>query len=112
MKAVVLINPAAGGVTAAGADRMRRVLKSTALSGADIVETDFSAGESQMRALLAKAPDFLIVWGGDGTHRSALQVAGRNASNLLLLPGGTMSLLSKSLHGDRPWHEILEAVLA
>lgn len=112
MKAVVLINPAAGGVTAAGADRMRRVLRSTALSGADIVEADFSAGESQMRALLAKAPDLLIVWGGDGTHRSALKVAGRNASNLLLLPGGTMSLLSKSLHGDRPWQEILEAVVA
>ena len=112
MKAVVLINPAAGGVTSEGADRMRNALKSTALSGADIVEADFSVGDSQMRALLAQAPDVLIVWGGDGTHRSALRIAGRNASNVLLLPGGTMSLLSKALHGDRPWQEILKAVIA
>lgn len=112
MKAVVLINPAAGSVTADGADRMRRALKPTALSGANIVEVDFRAGDGQIRELVRRAPDFLIVWGGDGTHRAALKVAGRSASNLLLLPGGTMNLLSRSLHGARPWQEILGKVMA
>ncbi|MEP7210301.1 MAG: diacylglycerol kinase family protein, partial [Alphaproteobacteria bacterium] len=45
--------------------------------------------------------------GGDGTLRSALAIAGAKTPNLLLLPGGTMNLLAKSIHGDHPWNQIL-----
>ncbi len=112
MKAIVLFNPAAGSMPADGASRMRAALRAMAVDQAEIVETDFTDGDSQMLSLLARSPDLLIVWGGDGTHRAALRKAGRDASNLLLLPGGTMNLLSKSLHGVRPWEEILQDVLA
>lgn len=112
MRAVVLINPAAGGVPADGADRMRRALNANGLHGAEITKLDTGDIESQMRKIVEQSPDLFIVWGGDGTHRSALCAIGLKSSNLLLLPGGTMSLLSKSLHGDKPWEQILRTVIA
>jgi diacylglycerol kinase family enzyme len=43
--------------------------------------------------------------------RSALTLAGQTP-NLLLLPGGTMNLLTKSIHGEKTWDVILKEVLA
>lgn len=45
---------------------------------------------------------------GDGTINSAAAALEGWGGALLVLPGGTQNLLSKSLHGDRP----LEAILA
>lgn len=111
MKVAVVINPAATGVTEHGADRMRRALHANGLHGADIVTLGAGEIEGQMREVVEHAPDLFIVWGGDGTHRSALSAVGLRASNLLLLPGGTMNLLSKSLHGHKPWQQILRTVV-
>lgn len=112
MRVVVLINPAAGSVTADGARRVRRALHANGLHGADIVKLDAGDIEVQMRKIVEESPDLFIVWGGDGTHRAALSTVGLSAVNLLLLPGGTMNLLSKSLHGAKPWEHILTTVLA
>jgi diacylglycerol kinase family enzyme len=111
MKVIALINPEAGSVTANGANRMARALASMGLEDADVIEFDPRASDAQLLELTALKPDFLIVWGGDGTHRSALKIAGQNSPNLVLLPGGTMNLLSKSLHGHKPWDAILHAVI-
>lgn len=62
-------------------------------------------------ALRARDIDLLIVWTGDGTINAAARAtAGWNGA-VLPLPGGTLNLLSKALHGDRPAPEILADAL-
>ncbi len=55
--------------------------------------------------------DLLLVWTGDGTiNAAATQAAGWDGA-ILVLPGGTLNLLSKALHGDRSAPEILTDAL-
>lgn len=58
-------------------------------------------------ALRAKGIDLLLVWTGDGTINAAATKAAGWDGAILPLPGGTLNLLSKALHGDRPAPEIL-----
>jgi len=63
------------------------------------------------RMLRAQDIDLLLVWTGDGTiNAAAAQVEGWRGA-ILPLPGGTLNLLSKQLHGDRPAPEILADAL-
>lgn len=112
MKTIALINSRAGSVGPSGARRLRKALKKVSLDHADIRELDLHDSAAQLRQIENEAPDLVIVWGGDGTHRSALEVLGRHSSKLLLLPGGTMNLLPKWLHGNQPWETVLWSVLA
>lgn len=63
-----------------------------------------------VRVLGDEAVDFLVIFAGDGTI-SAL-VAGLYGwqGSILVLPGGTMNLLSKRLHGDTDAAEIIARV--
>ncbi len=55
--------------------------------------------------------DLLLVWTGDGTiNAAATKAAGWNGA-ILPLPGGTLNLLSKALHGDRTAPDILSDAL-
>lgn len=64
-------------------------------------------------AILAElGANLLIVWTGDGTINAAAQKAGGWDGALLPLPGGTLNLLSKKLHGDREPVEILRDALS
>ena len=55
--------------------------------------------------------DLLLVWTGDGTiNAAATQAAGWDGA-ILVLPGGTLNLLSKALHGDRSAPGILTDAL-
>ncbi|MDZ4762835.1 MAG: diacylglycerol kinase family protein [Alphaproteobacteria bacterium] len=112
MKTIALVNPASGGVTVDGAERMREALEAAGLKSTEVVEIDLDACENQMSLIADSDPDLFIVWGGDGTLRSALSTVGKKTPNLVLLPGGTMNLLTKSLHGDKPWNTILNEVIA
>jgi diacylglycerol kinase family enzyme len=111
MKTIALYNPAAGSVTQDGGGKLQAALEEAGVRGADLVELDRDNCEAQLRALASANPDLFVVWGGDGTLRAALTVAGQTP-NLLLLPGGTMNLLTKSIHGDDTWDAILKEVLA
>ena len=51
--------------------------------------------------------NLLLVWTGDGTINAAATRAAGWDGAILVLPGGTLNLLSKALHGDRPAPEIL-----
>lgn len=62
-------------------------------------------------ALQAEDIDLLIVWTGDGTINAAASGAAGWDGAVLPLPGGTLNLLSKALHGDRPAPEILAGAL-
>ena len=55
--------------------------------------------------------DLLLVWTGDGTINAAATRAAGWDGAILALPGGTLNLLSKALHGDRPVAEILTDTL-
>jgi diacylglycerol kinase family enzyme len=63
-------------------------------------------------ALRAAGIDLLLVWTGDGTINAAATAAGGWDGAILPLPGGTLNLLSKALHGDRPAPDILSDALA
>lgn len=54
----------------------------------------------------------LIVYTGDGTLNAALGKLRGWGGAVLVLPGGTMNLLSKRLHGDFPADEIIKIVAA
>lgn len=62
--------------------------------------------------LMADRADMLIVWTGDGTINAAAHLDALWDGALLVLPGGTLNLLSKSLHGDRDAVSILRDALA
>lgn len=112
VKAIALINSMAGAIGPGGRDRLRRALAKVGLSHADIQELDRSNSKQQLETIAAASPDLVIAWGGDGTHRSVLETLGQRMSQLVLLPGGTMNLLPKWLHGEKPWEEVLWSVLA
>lgn len=111
MRVIALINPAAGSVGPEGTRRIRHALSDAGHHLAEIVPFDPTAGPAQVRELVAKQPDLLIVWGGDGTHRTVLSVCGRSFDKVLLLPGGTMNLLTRWLHAAKPWNAVLRAAL-
>ena len=62
-------------------------------------------------ALKAQGIDLLLVWTGDGTINAAATKATGWDGAVLVLPGGTLNLLSKELHGDRPVADILADAL-
>ena len=62
-------------------------------------------------ALRATGIDLLLVWAGDGTINAAATEAAGWDGAILPLPGGTLNLLSKALHGDRPAPDILADAL-
>ncbi|MGW2647468.1 diacylglycerol/lipid kinase family protein [Streptomyces sp. NPDC001393] len=59
------------------------------------------------------APDLIVVIGGDGTVREAVQglVPATGNAALAVVPGGTGNSGYKMLWGDRPWSESLKAIL-
>jgi len=56
--------------------------------------------------------DLLCVFAGDGTLHACVTCAYGWDGPLLVLPGGTMNLLSKSLHGDVPATQIVARLAA
>ncbi|MFD2134983.1 diacylglycerol kinase family protein [Novosphingobium resinovorum] len=55
----------------------------------------------------AAGVDMLAVFGGDGTTHSVVMEAYGWGGAVLVLPGGTMNLLAKRMHGDVPAPEIV-----
>lgn len=59
------------------------------------------------------APDVIISLGGDGTANAVIERYGTEDGPLLLvLPGGTMNLLARKLHGDASIEEVIERAFA
>ena len=83
-------------------------------SGAPLVAT-FALPDGDIPdagALTQHGIDLLLVWTGDGTINAAATKATGWDGAILALPGGTLNLLSKALHGDRPVSEILADALS
>jgi diacylglycerol kinase family enzyme len=112
MKTIALFNPASGSVPPDGAEKLRVALEGAGVYGAELIEADPIDCAGQLKKLAAGNPDMFVVWGGDGTLKAALEIVGKTTPNLLLLPGGTMNLLPKQIHGEKPWDKIILDVLA
>lgn len=112
MRTIALVNPYSGSVSAEGPAKLRACLTELGHADAEIHELDRNDCEGQMQRLGDADPDLFIVWGGDGTLRTALNRLGRKTPNLILLPGGTMNVLPNALHGAKPWADVLKSVIA
>ncbi len=67
--------------------------------------------ENAIRQAIDSEPDVVVVMAGDGTARAAARLCGPDGPPLIVLPGGTMNVLSHALYGVTPWRETLQAVL-
>jgi diacylglycerol kinase family enzyme len=88
--------------------------RTCATAGVPLVATfELPDGEVPDAAMLRRQGiDLLLVWTGDGTiNAAATRASGWNGA-ILPLPGGTLNLLSKALHGDRPAPDILADALS
>lgn len=57
--------------------------------------------------LRAAGVETLAIYAGDGTTNSALKAAAGWDGGVLILPGGTMNLLARALHGEQPFDAII-----
>jgi diacylglycerol kinase family enzyme len=112
MKSIALFNPKSGSVPSDARERLTAVLAEAGINDAELIETDPDDCDGQLRKLAEMAPDLFVVWGGDGTIRAALSIVGPTTPNLVLLPGGTMNLLPRAIHGEKAWDVALRDVLA
>ncbi|WP_317445934.1 diacylglycerol/lipid kinase family protein [Streptomyces collinus] len=115
-RALVLGNPASGSHSPELVEEVRQLCASY-LERAEVHLTT-GPGDATVavrRALQrpAGAPDLVVVIGGDGTVREAVQglVPVTGDATLAVVPGGTGNSGYKMLWGERPWSESLKAVL-
>lgn len=111
MKVTVVLNRTAGGIAGQSESLIRRALHGASVAHVHVVKFDHKRPERQLHDLAKANRDILFVWGGDGTHRTALNALGRTPNNLVLLPGGTRNLLSRALHGTSDWRQVLQATM-
>jgi len=97
-RACVIINPNGGSVPADGRQIMEALLDDMGVSASfEMIDHDCEA--ACQRALEQEA-DTIVVWGGDGTAACALNTLGPDDPPILPLPGGTMNMLHKFVHGS------------
>lgn len=107
----LISNRASGSTSSAG-----RAAIDAAISdhGAELVgETDFPREPLPSVVDLERLGiHMLLLFAGDGTINAAACALDGWGGRVLILPGGTMNMLSKLLHGDRPPAAILQDALA
>jgi diacylglycerol kinase family enzyme len=112
MKTFAIFNPASGSVPPDGGERLLATLEAAGVRDTEMIQIDATDCARQLKDIAEQSPDLFVVWGGDGTLKAALETAGQVTPNLLLLPGGTMNLLTRSIHGEKTWEQIVTDVLA
>lgn len=110
-KVGVIINTSSGGFDSESEQKILSIL-----ARAGIVEPKvWCHSADEMTRSLVEATgqnvDVLIVFGGDGTIRTAAEACAEEGLYLIPLPGGTMNMLSRALYGDVAWEETLKNTL-
>lgn len=115
-RALVLGNPASGSHSPELVEEVRQLCASCL----EHTEVHLTTGPGDATVAVRRAlqrpggaPDLVVVIGGDGTVREAVQglVPVTGAAALTVVPGGTGNSGYKMLWGERPWSESLKAVL-
>ncbi|MEO1420029.1 MAG: diacylglycerol kinase family protein [Pseudomonadota bacterium] len=110
MALVGLINIASGGVPDGAEAALRKHL------GGDLTRLITCEGSGLRDALSSLAlskDDTLVVWGGDGTVSASLSHVKGTGAAVLPLPGGTMNLVHRRIHGDDlSWQVALDRALS
>ncbi len=103
-----ITNPGSGSTTKAKCEALEAVFEERGLTL--VGRTDFPVDKLPSGAALTrKSVDTVVLFAGDGTINAALCALAKWKGAFLILPGGTMNLLAKGLHGDRDPHAIVEA---
>ena len=111
LKAGVIINIGSGGSDEDTGVRIAAILREAGLPDARYWPVSGDELEGALKEALFSGIDTLIVFGGDGTIRTAAAQSTMDGPVLIPLPGGTMNLLPKALYGDIGWEEVLRATL-
>lgn len=105
-RACLIVNASSGSNTPEACDALKGGL---AAHGIDVAR-HIAIPDDPLPArdeLDAAGISLVVIYTGDGTLRSAIcQLEGWGGA-VLVLPGGTTNLLSKAIHGDRPFADIL-----
>ena len=105
-----VVNIASGGATAQDAEDMRALLAEHG-AHANVQVADGGEIERRLRSAVDAAPDLLVILAGDGTARSAADMAGPQGPMIAPLPGGTMNMLPHAVYGAVTWREALAGAL-
>ncbi len=101
----LVFNASSGSTSAALIDELEKACARYEIAG----RSDFPAETCPDTAQLDGAGvDTLVIFGGDGTINAATQRLDDWSGTCLVLPGGTMNGLAKTLHGDADWTKVLE----
>ena len=110
-KVGVVINTSSGGFDSESEQKILSIL-----THAGIVEPKVwcDSADAMTRSLVEATGqnlDVLIVFGGDGTIRTAAEACAEKGLYFIPLPGGTMNMLPRALYGDVAWEETLKNTL-
>jgi len=104
-------NPASGSATPARCEAIEAIFAERGLELAG--KTGFPDEPlPDIAALDAAGVDTLVLFAGDGTINAALCSLATWDGGFLILPGGTMNMLARALHGERSPAEIVHAAHA
>lgn len=106
----LIVNSASGSYDATLADRVRGVAERHGHILDRVITVPDDALPSR-EDLESAGVGILAIHTGDGTINSTVRRLGDWGGDLLILPGGTMNLLARALHGDAPADAIVEAAL-
>ena len=108
---VAVLNTGSGRCDPQSEGQIRAIFEAAALPHATIVSVPTAQIDEAM-ANAAGSADVLVVLGGDGTIRTAVEKLRGRGGYLVPLPGGTMNLLPRALYGERTWQAALADTLA
>jgi diacylglycerol kinase family enzyme len=108
LKFAAVINAAAAGARGAPARLSARLAlphdRIFVAGGGDLV--------TALRRAAAHQPDAVLVWGGDGTARTAVETLSPLGVATAPLPGGTLNRLARNVHGTGDLDQVLAGMAA
>lgn len=111
LKVGVIINTSSGGFDS---ESEQKILSILTRAGTVKPKVWCDSADEMTRSIVEATGqnlDVLIVFGGDGTIRTAAEACAEKGLYLIPLPGGTMNMLSRALYGDVAWEEALKNTL-
>lgn len=111
MVLTAIINPASGSVPPDAQALLEAALEDLGESVTILQMTPGCSLPEMFAEASASSADAVIVWAGDGTVAAVLDAAGPDGAPVLALPGGTMNLLHKAIHGEADWKGCLTGAL-